>query len=136
MFAYPRLLSVNNHALTDVVLRRNNKIKIHELKEEERPVRSLNDIQINKLLTVAEPSIKIRILLALGTGLRRGDIEALKASDLDFAKNCIITMSRKTGKGTGSRRRILKSVLVKRTDGHYNDSPRHQSQVQALQTSY
>lgn len=56
----------------------NGNIKIKELKEEERPVRSLNGHQIKKLLTAAEPypSIKMRILLALGTGLRRGDIEA------------------------------------------------------------
>ena len=83
----------------------NRNLKIKELKEEERPVRSLNDHQIKKLLTVAEPylSIKMRILLALGTGLRRGDIEALKVHDLDFVKNCITTMSKKTGKGMGSR---------------------------------
>ena len=83
----------------------NGAVKIRELKEEEGPVKSLNDIQIKKLLTAADPypSIKMRILLALGTGLRRGDIEALKVNDLDFVKNCIITMSRKTGKGMGSR---------------------------------
>ncbi|MHC4115516.1 MAG: tyrosine-type recombinase/integrase, partial [Planctomycetota bacterium] len=83
----------------------NGEIAIKELKEEERPVRSLNDYQIKKLLTVAEPntSIKMRILLALGTGLRRGDIEALKVNDLDFVKNSITTKSKKTGKGMGSR---------------------------------
>jgi len=83
----------------------NGAVKIRELKEEEGPVKSLNDIQIKKLLTAADPypSIKMRILLALGTGLRRGDIEALKVNDLDFVKNCIITMRRKTGKGMGSR---------------------------------
>jgi len=83
----------------------NGEIEIKELKEEERPVRSLNGHQINKLLTTAEPypSLKMRILLALGTGLRRGDIEALKVNDLDFVKNTITTMSRKTGKGMGAR---------------------------------
>ena len=83
----------------------NRNLKIKELKEEERPVRSLNGRQIKKLLTVAEPhpSMKMRIILALGTGLRRGDIEALKVNDLDFVKNCITTMSKKTGKGMGSR---------------------------------
>jgi integrase len=45
-------------------------------------VKSLNDTQIKKLLTAAEPylSVKMRIVLALGTGLRRGDIESLKFS--------------------------------------------------------
>jgi integrase len=36
--------------------------------------------------------------LALGTGLRRGDIESLKVIDIDFERNCITTTSRKTGK--------------------------------------
>ncbi|TFG45459.1 MAG: hypothetical protein E4H40_08265, partial [Candidatus Brocadiia bacterium] len=40
------------------------------------------------------PSMKIRILLALGTGLRRSDIESLRISDIDFEKNCITTTSR------------------------------------------
>jgi integrase len=83
----------------------NGAIKIKELKEDERPVKSLNDIQIKKLLIEAEPypSIKMRILLALGTGLRRGDIESLKISDIDFANNYITTASKKTRKSMGSR---------------------------------
>jgi integrase len=83
----------------------NGNIKIKELKEEERPVRSLNESQIRSLLTAAEPypSMKMRILLALGTGLRRGDIESLKISDIDFEKNCIATASRKTKKSMASR---------------------------------
>ena len=80
-------------------------IKLKELKEEERPVRSLNNVQIRKLLEAAEryPLMKIRVLLALGTGLRRGDIDTLKISDIDFERNCIATTSRKTKKGMASR---------------------------------
>ncbi len=83
----------------------NGNIKLKELKEEERPVRSLNNAQIKKLLEAAEryPLMKIRILLALGTGLRRGDIDSLKISDIDFERNCISTTSRKTKKGMASR---------------------------------
>jgi len=73
----------------------NGNIKIRELKEEERSVRSLNDSQIKELLAAAEPypSIKMRILLALGTGLRRGDIESLKISGIDFEKNSLTTIN-------------------------------------------
>jgi len=83
----------------------NGKLKIKELKEDEGPVKSLNDIQIRKLLAAAEPhrAMKMRILLALGTGLRRSDIESLKISNLDFMQNCITTVSKKTGKSMGSR---------------------------------
>ncbi|MHC4586623.1 MAG: tyrosine-type recombinase/integrase, partial [Planctomycetota bacterium] len=83
----------------------NGTIKIRELKEDERPVKSLNDVQVKKLMSVAESyrSIRIRILLALGTGLRRSDIESLKISDIDFANNYITTASKKTRKSMGSR---------------------------------
>jgi integrase len=83
----------------------NGNIKIKELKEDERPVRSLNNVQIKKLLAAAEPypSIKMRILLSLGTGLRRGDIGSLKISNIDFEKNSIATNSKKTRKSMGSR---------------------------------
>jgi len=80
-------------------------VKIKELKEDERPVKSLNDNQISKLLLAAEPyqTMKIRILLALGTGLRRGDIDSLKISDIDFERSNISTTSRKTKKCMSSR---------------------------------
>jgi integrase len=83
----------------------NGTIKIRELKEEERPVKSLNDAQVKKLMSVAEsyPTVKMRILLALGTGLRLGDIESLKIADIDFGDNYITTTSRKTRKSMGSR---------------------------------
>jgi integrase len=83
----------------------NNQIELRELKEDERPVKSLNDVQIRKLLVAAEPyvAMKVRILLALGTGLRRSDIDSLKISDIDFEKNSILTTSRKTKKSMASR---------------------------------
>ena len=83
----------------------NGSIKIRELKEDERPVKSLNDAQIKRLMSVAEPyqTIRMRILLALGTGLRLGDIESLKIADIDFGDNYITTTSRKTRKSMGSR---------------------------------
>ncbi len=91
----------------------NGNLKIKELKEDERLVKSLNDVQIKKLIKAAEPypSMKIRILLALGTGLRRGDIEALKVSDLDFERNCITTTSKKTRKSMGARP-VPASVMI------------------------
>jgi integrase len=83
----------------------NGRLKLKELKLEEKPVKSLNDIQIKNLLKAASsyPAIKIRIILAMGTGLRRGDIDSLKISDMDFEKNCICTSSKKTKKCMASR---------------------------------
>ncbi len=94
----------------------NGTIKIRELKEDERPVKSLNDVQVKKLMIMAVPypTIKMRILLALGTGLRRGDIESLRISDIDFENNSITTSSRKTRKSMGSRP-VSASVMAELT---------------------
>ena len=83
----------------------NGNLKLKELKVEERPVKSLNDAQIKKLLAATKPypAIKMRVLLALATGLRRGDIDSLKISDIDFEKNGISTTSKKTKKCMASR---------------------------------
>jgi integrase len=83
----------------------NGEIELILLKEDERPVKSLSDTQIQELLSVSLPytALRMRILLALGTGLRRGDIESWKASDLDFENCSVTTRSTKTRKSMGSR---------------------------------
>ncbi len=57
-------------------------------------------------------AMKVRILLALGTGLRRGDIDSLKISDIDFEKNSISTTSRKTKKSIASIENGVGSVRM------------------------
>lgn len=83
----------------------NDDIEIGQLKEDERPVKSLDEAEIKILITAfkSDPSLRMRILLALGTGLRRGDIDSLKVNDIDFTNNNITTKSRKTRKSMGSR---------------------------------
>ncbi len=65
----------------------------------------MNDTEIKKLLKAMDPYplMKTRVLLALATGLRRGDIDLLKISDIDFETNSIATTSRKTKKSMASR---------------------------------
>jgi integrase len=83
----------------------NGEIELSLLKEDERPVKSLTLNQIQELLTasIQFPALRMKILLALGTGLRRGDIESWKLSDLDFENNYVTTRSTKTRKSMGSR---------------------------------
>jgi integrase len=83
----------------------NGEIKIRLLKEDERPVKSLSNTQIKKLLSTSKPykTLWMRILLALGTGLRRGDIESWRVSDIDFENSYVTTRSKKTRKSMGSR---------------------------------
>ncbi len=83
----------------------NGEIKIRELKEDERPVKSLSNTQIKKLLSTSKPykTLWMRILLALGTGLRLRDIESWRISDIDFENSYVTTRSKKTRKSMGSR---------------------------------
>ncbi|MHC4557821.1 MAG: tyrosine-type recombinase/integrase [Planctomycetota bacterium] len=83
----------------------NGEIELSLLKEDERPVKSLSGTQIQELLTASLPfpALRMRILLALGTGLRRGDIESWRVSDLDFENGSVTTRSTKTRKSMGSR---------------------------------
>jgi integrase len=45
----------------------------------------------------------LRILLAVTTGLRRGDIEAIRIVDIHFDRNTITTQNRKAGKTMAER---------------------------------
>ncbi len=68
-------------------------------------MKSLSTTHIRKLLSASRPfpKLRMRILLALGTGLRCGDIESWRVSDLDFENSCVTTRSKKTRKRMGSR---------------------------------
>ena len=83
----------------------NREIELNLLKEDDRPVKSLSTTQIRKLLSASKPHprLRMRIILALGTGLRRGDIESWRVSDLDFETSYVTTRSTKTRKSMGSR---------------------------------
>ena len=83
----------------------NGEIQVKELKEDEKPVKSLSNTQIKKLLSACKrhQTLRMRILLALGTGLRLRDIEPWRISDIDFENNSVTTRSKKTRKSMGSR---------------------------------
>jgi integrase len=83
----------------------NGEIKIKLLKEDERPVKSLSNSQIKKLLSTAKPykTLRMRILLALGTGLRLKDIEIWRILDIDFESSYVTTRNKKSRKSMGSR---------------------------------
>ena len=75
------------------------------MKEDEKPVKSLSNTQIKKLISASKrhKTLRMRILIALGTGLRLGDVDSIMVSDIDFENNSVTTRSRKTRKSMGSR---------------------------------
>jgi integrase len=75
-------------------------LKIKKVRVAPKPVTSLSAQQVKKLITIAStyPTLRLRILLAVTTGLRRGDIEAIHIGDIQFDRNIIATRNRKAKK--------------------------------------
>ena len=75
-------------------------LKIKKVRVAPKPVTSLSAQQVKKLITIASkyPTLRLRILLAVTTGLRRGDIEAIHIGDIQFERNIIATRNRKAKK--------------------------------------
>jgi integrase len=80
-------------------------LEIRKVRVPQNPVLALSVQQVRDLLTTAAkyPTLRLRILLAVTTGLRRGDIEALRIGDIHFERNTITTRNRKAGKAMPER---------------------------------
>lgn len=79
--------------------------EVKKVKVPQKPVVALTVQQVRDLLTAASryPTLRLRVLLAVTTGLRRGDIEAIRLGDIHFDRNTISTRNRKAGKAMPER---------------------------------
>ena len=75
-------------------------LKVKKVKVAPKPVTSLAPQQVKHLITTASkyPTLRLRVLLAVTTGLRRGDIEAIRIGDIQFDRNTLSTVNRKAKK--------------------------------------
>ena len=75
-------------------------LKVRKVKVAPKPVTSLSPQQVKKLIMIASayPTLRLRILLAVTTGLRRSDIEAIRIGDIQFDRSIIATHNRKAKK--------------------------------------
>jgi integrase len=80
-------------------------LDIRKMKVPRKPVVALSVPQVRDLLTAASkyPTLRLRVLLAVTTGLRRGDIEAIRVGDIHFDRNTIATRNQKAGKAMPER---------------------------------
>ena len=80
-------------------------LEIMKVKVPQKPVTALSVQLVRDLLTTAatHPTLRLRVLLAVTTGLRRGDIEAIRIGDIHFDRNTIATRNRKAGKAMPER---------------------------------
>ena len=75
-------------------------LTVNKVKVTPKPVTSLSPQQVKQLIATASkyPTLRLRVLLAVATGLRRGDIEAIRIGDIQFDRNTIATGNRKAKK--------------------------------------
>jgi integrase len=75
-------------------------LKLKRVKVAPKPVTSLSPQQVKKLIKIASKysTMRLRILLAVTTGLRRSDIEAIRIGDIQFDRDTISTHNRKAKK--------------------------------------
>jgi integrase len=80
-------------------------LEIKKIKVAQNPVVALSPKQVRNLLLASEryPTIRLRVLLAVTTGLRRGDIEAIRSGDIHFDRNTVATRNRKARKAMPER---------------------------------
>jgi integrase len=80
-------------------------LEVRKVKVAQKPVVALSPQQVRDLLVAASkyPGMRLRVLLAVTTGLRRGDIETIRVGDIHFDRNTIATRNRKAGKAMAER---------------------------------
>jgi integrase len=80
-------------------------LEVKKIKVAQKPVTALTPQQVRTLLstTVEYPTLRLRVLLAVTTELRRGDIDAIRVGDIHFDRNTITTRNRKAGKAMAER---------------------------------
>jgi len=80
-------------------------LEVETVKVPQKPVTALAPQQVRGLLLASSryPTPRLRVLLAVTTGLRRGDIEAIRIGDIHFDRNTVATQNRKAGKAMAER---------------------------------
>jgi len=77
----------------------NASARVKKLKEPPARERILTAAEAGRLLEAAGPELRPVLVVALGTGMRRGEILGLKWTDLDLVRGIISITTSKSGKG-------------------------------------
>jgi len=103
--------------------------KIERIKTPEPPVVLVESEVIQKTLQSLknEPTYFVRLILALSTGLRRGDIDSLKVSDVNLKECYVHSSSQKTRKVMP--RRPIPEAVVPTLEQYIKELPKEQIEL-------
>jgi integrase len=82
--------------------------KVKKFREPNARERILSPEEARRLIESADPGIRPVLIIALNTGMRRGEILSLKWADLDFTKSFILISDSKSGRS----RKIFMNALL------------------------
>ena len=82
--------------------------KVKKFREPNARERILSPEEARRLVESADPGIRPVLIIALNTGMRRGEILSLKWADLDFTKSFILISDSKSGRS----RKVFMNALV------------------------
>jgi integrase len=102
--------AVGREYLDRTPFRRGSETLIHKLREDNRRRRRMAEDEEARLLGAAPPLLRSMIITALDTGMRRGEMLALRFADIDFARG-LITLR---GQTTKSKRTRLVPIATER----------------------
>ena len=80
------------------VIESNPAAKVKLFKEEERPFRVLTDDEVHRLIHVAPDHLRPILVVALNTGMRRGELLGLRWDNVSFQENVITVEQSKSGR--------------------------------------
>jgi integrase len=80
-------------------------LELKKIKVPQKPILALSPQQVRGLIKLVSEhaTLRLRVLLAVTTGLRRGDIEDIRIGDIHFDRNTITTRNRKAKKAMAER---------------------------------
>lgn len=92
-------------------------LMVKKIKVVKKPVIALSPEQVRELINLASQysTLRLRVLLAVTTGLRRGNIETIKIEDIHFDRNTITTRNRKAKKAMAERP-ISEQIMTELSD--------------------
>lgn len=90
-------------------------VRVRKLKEENKRTRFLSEEEMKRLMEQASPELRQVLVVLIHTGMRKGELQHLKWSDLDFDRSLITIPHTKNGKVRYiPMNASVKSVLLQR----------------------
>jgi integrase len=112
---------------------------VKKFREPHSRERILTADESRRLIAAASPALRPVLIVALNTGMRRGEILSLRWKDVDFVKGLILIVDSKSGKSrTVPMNALIFETLsaMRRAEGYIFDNPETGTHVLGIRTAF